>query len=134
MRNVAHCTASMKQNLEHRFEAWLHKDGDENSFAAQAVGLSTNDDRKDGVRSVGNKRQKRESEKKIFKRHFFRVKKADVQFESVKMNTLVLRGSQQRVNGKIPKHCVICSMYNFRKYTALGIGIVDVQSIPCSCQ
>jgi hypothetical protein len=75
MRNVAHCAESMKQNLEHRFEAWLHKDGDENSFAAQAVRLCTNDDRKDGVTSVGNKRQKRESEKKILKRHFFRIKK-----------------------------------------------------------
>ena len=80
--------------LKRKFQVWMHEDLLQKSFAAQAKNLCEDKNRKDGVRGAGAKRQKREADRKIKSRHYFVTNAEDVQFFSVKMNTIVLPSSK----------------------------------------
>ena len=53
--------------LKRKFENWMHIGDKQKSFAEQAKKLCEDEDRKDGVKSAGPKRQKRMQNKKINK-------------------------------------------------------------------
>ena len=50
----------------------------------------------------------------------------EVQYSSVKMNTIVLPSSKNKIDGKTPKQSGILTRYNFRAEPRLGVGKIAV--------
>ena len=120
--------------LKRKFENWMHIGDKQKSFAEQAKKLCEDEDRKDGVKSAGPKRQKRMQNKKINKRHYFVTHADEVQYSSVNMNTIILPSSKKKIDGKTPKQSGILTRYNFRADPRLGVGKIAVRRIPCTCR
>ena len=155
MRNADKCL-SEKKEMSYRFYPWMHSDGEENSFAEQAVMLCSskfskeeiNDDDKisdsgnkrrktddSAVRDIkvditpigyGNKRKKRDLNKSITKYHFRKTSRCHVEYQNIKMNTIKLPTSNQQHGGS-------SAMYNIRTDPQLGYGKAALRRIPCAC-
>ena len=52
------------EEMSRKFQAWMHENSDEKSFAEQAKRLCMHNERKDGVKSAGKKHQKCEANRK----------------------------------------------------------------------
>lgn len=112
---------------KNKFMGWAFFNMKEGFYAKQACRLCENPRRRHGIQGAGDKFTKRHGERRIHERKYFCIKKEDVFYKDLSMQTIVLKESKLKYGGTT-------GQYKYRTDVDLERGYVAIQRIPCPCK